>query len=163
MVVHRNGSTGVANLEGHGDKLGPPSRVAPVTGEKASGMGAATKTLSRHRRHHPPLTVEATLYWWRTDERRSMFSQNQFGIMPATTVRFQCVGTLTPKYPQRYRVDLARALDWMPYLNRNELKELAGALAVIIGTQMGVDVAPISADIIDLNLSPGDQASLTAR
>ena len=162
MVVQRNGRIAVANVETPSDKLGPSSTAAPDAGEKAPGMGAAAKTMSRHRRHHPPLTVEATLYWWRSDERRSMFSQNQFGIMPATTVRFQCVGTLTPKYPQRYRVDLARALDWMPYLNRNELKELAGALAVIIRTQMGVDVAPISADVIDLNLSAGDQASLTA-
>ena len=162
MVVHHNGPAGVANFERRGNKLAPSGEVAPVAGEEDPGMGAAANTRSRHRRHHLPLTVEATLYWWRTDERRSMFSQNQFGIMPATTVRFQCVGTLTPKYPQRYRVDLARALDWMPYLNRNELKELAGALAVIIRTQMGVDVAPISADVIDLNLSAGDQASLTA-
>lgn len=156
MVVNQNGQTGVANFERRGNKLAPSSRAAPVVGEEAPDMGAVANSRSRHRRHHLPLTVEATLYWWRTDERRSMYSQNQFGLMPATTVRFRCVGTLGPKFPQRYRVDLARALDWLPCLNRNELKVLAGALAVIIGTQMGVDVAPISGDVIDLNQSAGE-------
>ena len=106
--------------------------------------------------------MEATVYWWRSDERRAAWAPNQFGIMPATPVRFRCVGTLTPKYPQRYRVDLARALDWLPYLERHELKELGASLALMISKKLGVEVAPIAGDVIDLDQA-GAFASLPSR
>ena len=126
-------------------------------GHSLSGVGSPTgirsglKISDRGRQHNVPVPVEATVYWWRSDERRAAWSPNQFGLMPATPIRFRCVGTLTPKYPQRYRVDLARALDWLPYLSRNELKELGASLALMISKKLGVEVAPIAGDVIDLD------------
>ena len=114
-------------------------------------LRSGLKISGRGRQHQVPVPVEATVYWWRSDEGRGSYAPNQFGVMPATPVRFRCVGTLTPKYPHRYRVDLAQALDWLPYLAGNELKELGASLALIISNILGVDVAPISKDVIDLN------------
>ena len=141
--------------------------VRPGNSRSASGTPTSSllglKVGSRGRRHNVPVPVEATVYWWRSDEHRAACaSPSQFGIMPATPVRFRCVGTLTPKYPQRYRVDLARALDWLPYLARNELKELGASLALMISKKLGVEVAPIAGDVIDLDQA-GASASLPSR
>ena len=113
-------------------------------------MRSGLKISGRGRQHLAPVPVEATVYWWVSDERRSSNGSNQFGVNPPRAVRFRCIGTLTPKYPQRYRVELAQVQDWLPYLARNEVKELAASLALIIGEKLGVDVAPISGDVIDL-------------
>tara|TARA_B100000315_G_C14529625_1_gene565526 strand:+ start:802 stop:1110 length:309 start_codon:yes stop_codon:yes gene_type:complete len=101
--------------------------------------------------------VEATVYWWQTDERRAVYVDNQFGMMPAIPVRFSCIGTLTPKFPKRYRVDLAQALDKLPELNRRELKLLGVSLAAAISKELGVEVAPFNGDVINLSLAVDDQ------
>jgi hypothetical protein len=101
--------------------------------------------------------VEATVYWWQTDEHRAVYVDNQFGITPAIRVRFSCIGTLTPKFPKRYRVDLAQALDRLPELNRRELKLLGVSLAAAISRELGVDVAPFNGDVINLSLAIDDQ------
>ena len=94
--------------------------------------------------------MDATVYWWRVDDIRSTHAKNRFGLMPTTPVRFPCIGTLTSKYPKRYRVDLAQVLDWLPDLTSLELKELGSSLAVAVKYKLGVDVAPITADVFDL-------------
>jgi len=78
--------------------------------------------------------------------------QNQFSTMPATPIRFRCLGTSSAKYPKRYRVDLAQALDRLPELNRRELKSLGNALAEALSHKLGVEVASFSPDIIDTSL-----------
>jgi hypothetical protein len=97
--------------------------------------------------------VEATVYWWQTDERRAVYVDNQFGVTAAIPVRFSCIGTLTPKFPKRYRVDLAQALDKLPELNRRELKLLGASLASAISKELGVEVAPFNGDVISLSLT----------
>ena len=94
--------------------------------------------------------VEATVYWWRTEEPRAACVHNQFSIVPAAAVRFRCVGTLTPKLPKRYRVELAQALDRLPDLNQRELKQLGASLATAISEELGIEVAPFNGDVIDL-------------
>ena len=93
-------------------------------------------TTRRARPQQCPVPVEATVYWWRLDEIRSSHARNRFGLMPTTPVRFRCIGTLTAKYPQRYRVDLAQGLDWLPDLSTQELKELGASLAVAISYKL---------------------------
>ena len=104
--------------------------------------------------------MEATVYWWRPDDRRTewapnerrvAWAPNQFGIMPATPIRFRCIGALNSKAPQSYRVDLAQALDRLPDLSRNELRELGASLALMISKKLGVKVVPIDVDVIDLD------------
>ena len=75
--------------------------------------------------------------------------ENQFSEMPATPVRFRCIGSLSTKHPKRFRVDLVQALDWLPELNRRELKALGVTLAAILSKKMGVDVAAVSSEVID--------------
>jgi len=108
------------------------------------------------KQHHAPAPIEATVYWWRSDQRRAACSPNQFGIMPATPVRFRCIGALTAKYPKRYRVELVQALDWLPELTRRELKELGASLATALSVKLGLEVAPFSQDVIDLHLTAAD-------
>ena len=143
MDLTNNGHASVSTAVRPGHS--PSAVVTPMAGR--SGL----KISDRGPQHNVPVPVEATVYWWRSDERRAAWSPNQFGIMPATPIRFRCVGTLTPKFPQRYRVDLARALDWLPYLSRNELKELGASLALMISKKLGVEVASIAGDVIDLD------------
>ena len=107
-------------------------------------------TSRRPRQLQGPVPVDATVYWWRVDDIRSTHAKNRFGLMPTTPVRFPCIGTLTSKYPKRYRVDLAQVLDWLPDLTSLELKELGSSLAVAVKYKLGVDVAPITADVFDL-------------
>lgn len=109
------------------------------------------KISTRRRQHSVPAPVEATVYLWRPDERRGAGSSNQFGIMPAMPIRFRCIGALTSKSPQRYRVDLAQALDRLPDLSRNELKELGVCLALLISKKLGVKVSPVAVDVIELD------------
>ena len=115
--------------------------------------GAGTKDLYRQKR--PLIPVQATVYWWRTDEVRSSNAGNKFCVTPAEPVRFRCIGTLTPKYPRRFRVDLAQALDRLPELTGPELKALGASLATAISKQLGVDVAPLNGQLIDLQVSEG--------
>ncbi len=110
----------------------------------------------RSRDRAAPVLVEATVHWWRTDERRSACSSNQFGVMPTTPVRFRCVGALTPKYPKRYRIELAQALDWLPELSQRELKLLGASLVEAVATKLGVDVAPLNCDVMDLEWTSAD-------
>lgn len=116
-----------------------------------TGGPSGLKISERGRQHNIPVPVEVTVYWWQSDERRAAWAPNHFGLMPAKAVRFRCIGTLTAKYPQRYRVELARALDMLPYLGRNELKELGASLALTISKELGVEVATIAGDVIDLD------------
>ena len=126
--------------------LDPPRR----TGAEPKIMQSGLKISDRGRQHSTPVPVEATVYWWVSDESRSSNAPNHFGVNPPRQVRFRCIGSLTPKYPQRYRVELAQALDWLPYLARNEMKGLAASLALTISKKLGVDVAPVSEGVIDL-------------
>ena len=105
----------------------------------------------RSRDRAAPMLVEATVHWWRTDERRGTCSSNQFGLMPTTPVRFRCVGAISAKYPKRYRIQLAQALDWLPELTPRELKDLGVSLMAAIATKLGVDVAPVSCDVLDMD------------
>lgn len=75
--------------------------------------------------------------------------ENQFSEIPATPVRFRCVGSLSTKYPRRFRVDLVQALDWVPELNQRELKALGITLAGILTKKMGIEVVAVSSEVID--------------
>ena len=119
----------------------------PVTPEPAR------KRRSRDRQPFTPDPVEATVYWWWTDEGRTACMENQFSTMAATPIRFRCIGTSSAKYPKRYRVDLAQALDPLPELNRREMKALGNALADALRRKLGVEVAAFSSDVIDTTLS----------
>ena len=121
----------------------------PVTQEPAR------KRRSRDRQPYTPDPVEATVFWWWTDDGRTACMENQFSTMPATPIRFRCIGTNSAKSPKRYRVDLAQALDWLPELNRRELKSLGAALAEALSRKLGVEVAAFSADVIDTALNDG--------
>ena len=65
-------------------------------------------------------------------------------------IRFRCVGASSARPPQIFRVELARALDWMPVLNRIQINELCSVLALAIGETLGLKIAPIPLDVIDL-------------
>ena len=119
----------------------------PITQEPAR------KRRSRDRQPFSPDPVEATVWWWWTDEGRTACMENQFSTMAATPIRFRCIGTSSAKYPKRYRVDLAQALDPLPELNPRELKALGNALADALSRQLGVEVAAFSSDVIDTVLS----------
>ena len=110
----------------------------------------ATKRRSRDRQPFTPAPIVATVYWWWTNDGRTACMENQFSEMPATPVRFRCIGSLSTKYPRRFRVDLVQALDWLPELNRRELKALGVTLAGILSKKMGVDVAAVSSEVIDI-------------
>ncbi len=124
-----------------------PIAPAPIKPEPAP------KHRSRDRQPYTPEPVEATVFWWWTDEGRTACMENQFSTMPATPIRFRCLGTSSSKYPKRYRVDLAQALDWLPELNRRELKALGNSLAEALSRKLGVEVAPFSPDVIDTVLN----------
>jgi hypothetical protein len=111
------------------------------------------KRRSRDRQPYTPEPVEATVFWWFTDDGRTACMENQFSTVPATPIRFRCIGTNSAKYPKRYRVDPAQALDWLPELNRRELKALGTALAEALSRKLGVEVAPFPADVIDTALN----------
>ena len=113
---------------------------------------SAPRRRSRDRQPYTPEPVEATVFWWFTDDGRSACMENQFSTMAATPIRFRCIGTTSTKYPKRFRVDLAQTLDRLPELNRRELKSLGSALADAISRQLGVEVAPLSPDVIDTDL-----------
>ena len=134
------------------------SRVSQGDGSLPGRMSiisdAGTKEVNRQNRALIP--VEATVYWWRTDEVRSSNSGNKFCVTPAEAVRFRCIGTLTANYPNRIRVDLAQALDRLPELNGPELKALGASLASAISKKLGVDVAPLNGQLIDLQVSTGE-------
>ena len=119
----------------------------PITPEPAR------KRRSRDRQPFTPDPVEVAVYWWWTDDGRTACMENQFSTVPATPIRFRCIGTSSAKYPKRYRVDLAQALDPLPELNRRELKALGNALADALSRKLGVEVAPLSCDVIDTVLS----------
>lgn len=107
------------------------------------------KRRSRDRQPFTPEPVMVTVFWWQTDNGRTACMENQFSPSAATPLRFRCLGTNSSKYPKRYRVDLAQALDLMPELDRRELKALGGAIAVTLSSQLGVEVAACSPDVID--------------
>ena len=122
----------------------------PVDGLTAmANREPATKRRSRDRQPFTPEPVVATVYWWWTDNGRSAWMENQFSTMAATPLRFRCLGTTSAKYPKRYRVDLAQALDPMPELNKRELKALSNAIHVALSRKLGVEVASFSPDVID--------------
>ena len=136
---------------------------APPKGDVDSLSDLASTTPRRRRRadnrnrdRSAPVLVEATVHWWRTDELRAACSSNQFGVMPTTPVRFRCIGSLTPKFPKRYRIDLALALDWLQELSQRELKGLGASLLEAVATKLGVDVALISCEVMDLDSIPAD-------
>lgn len=128
----------------------------PPPGATATVPRPEPNTHNLGRKRYVPIRVEATVYWWRNDERKAGCVFNQFGIMPATPVRFRCIGTMTAKYPQRYRVELARALDWLPDLAPRELKDLGASLAATISKILDVDVAQIGGEVFDLDMSSAD-------
>ena len=109
----------------------------------------ATKRRSRDRQPFTPEPAVATVYWWWTNDGRTACMENQFSTMAATPIRFRCLGTNSTKYPRRFRVDLAQALDPVPELNKRELKALGNAICEALSRQMGVEVAAFSADVID--------------
>ena len=133
----------------------PPNRE--LTDPASTVPGRRRRPDYRSRDPAAPLLVEATVHWWRTDERRGACSPNQFGIMPTSPVRFRCIGALTPKYPKRYRIELAQALDWLPELTQRELKDLGASLVEVIAAKLGVDVAPFNCDVLDLELTSEDR------
>ena len=104
----------------------------------------------RSRERAAPVLVEATVHWWRRDERRGNCAPNQFGVVPTTPVRFRRIGALTPQFPRRYRIDLVQALNWLPELTQRELKGLGASLVEAVAIKMGVYVAPLNCDILDL-------------
>ena len=112
----------------------------------------ARKRRSRDRQPFTPEPVEATVWWWWTNDGRSACMENQFSTMPAIPIRFRCLGTSSTKYPKRYRVDLAQALDRLPELNRRELKALGTALVEALSHKLGMEVASFSSDVIDTTL-----------
>ena len=107
------------------------------------------KRRSRDRQPFTPEPVEATVFWWWTEDGRTACMENQFSTTPPTPIRFRCIGTNSAKYPKRYRVDLAQTLDRLPELNRKELKGLGIALAKALSLKLGVEVAPLSGEVID--------------
>ena len=122
----------------------------PVDGLTAmANREPATKRRSRDRQPFTPEPVVATVYWWWTDNGRSAWMENQFSTMAATPLRFRCLGTTSAKYPKRYRVDLAQALDPMPELNKRELKALSDAIHEALSRKLAVEVASFSPDVID--------------
>ena len=122
----------------------------PVDGLTAmANPEPATKRRSRDRQPFTPEPVVATVYWWWSDDGRSAWMKNQFSTMAATPLRFRCLGTNSAKYPKRYRVDLAQALDPMPELNKRELKVLSNAIHDALRRKLGVEVASFSPDVID--------------
>lgn len=129
----------------------------PAPGATPKSGHPRSRVKSRNRNHQCPVPVEATVYWWRIGERKSHSTANQFGFQPATPIRFRCVGTISPKHPKRYRVELAQALDWMPELTSRELKDLGAALALAVSEKLGVDLAPFNWEVIDLNLEDGSR------
>ena len=125
----------------------------PVDGLTAvANHEPAAKRRSRDRQPFTPEPVVATVYWWWTDDGRSAWMENQFSTMAATPLRFRCLGTNSAKYPKRYRVDLAQALDPMPELNKRELKALSNAIHDALSRKLGVEVASFSPDVIDTAL-----------
>ena len=140
----RNGSTT------NGAEPGHLNGARPFFGRAPTAPGPAVKIRNRGQQQNTPVPVEATVYWWQTGVPNGSCLDNQFGTLPATAVRFRCIGTLTPKYPKRYRVELAQALDTMPHLTRSELRQLGASLAAAIGKELGVEVAPFNGDVIDL-------------
>ena len=90
-----------------------------------------------------------TVFWWHTEVGQSASMGNQFSTKATFALRFRCLGTTTTKYPKRYRVDLAQAMDPMPELDRRELKALGSAISDSLSKQLGVEVAACSPDVID--------------
>ena len=122
----------------------------PVDGLAAvANPEPAAKRRSRDRQPFSPEPIVATVYWWWTDDGRTACMENQFSTMAATPIRFRCLGTNSPKYPKRFRVDLAQALDPLPELNKREMKALGNAITASLTRQLGVEVAAFSPDIID--------------
>jgi len=120
-----------------------PAVANPTTAEPG------VKRRSRDRQPYTPEPIVATVYWWWTDDGRAACMENQFSTMAATPLRFRCLGTNSAKYPRRFRVDLAQALDPVPELNKRELKALGNAICEALQRQLGVEVAAFSADVID--------------
>ena len=114
----------------------------PVDGFTAvANPEPATKRRSRDRQPFTLEPVVATVYWWWSDDGRSAMMENQFSTMAATPLRFRCLGTTNAKYPKRYRVDLAQALDPMPKLNKRELEALSNAIHDALSRKLRVEVA----------------------
>ncbi|MAN93595.1 MAG: hypothetical protein FI711_04825 [SAR202 cluster bacterium] len=109
----------------------------------------ATKRRSRDRQPFTPAPIVATVYWWWTQDGRTACMENQFSTMAATPIRFRCLGANGGKYPKRFRIDLAQALDPLPELNKREMKALGNAIVESLSRKLGVEVAAISPDIID--------------
>ena len=127
----------------------PPISIPETTPDDQVEAGQAKRRRSRDREPFRPDPIDATVYWWWTNDGRTACMENQFSEMPATPVRFRCIGSLSTKYPRRFRVDLVQALDWLPELNRRELKALGVTLAGILSKKMGVDVVAVSSEVID--------------
>ncbi|MEC8857765.1 MAG: hypothetical protein VX664_10290 [Chloroflexota bacterium] len=107
-----------------------------------------TKCRSRDRKPYTPEPIVATVWWW-TANGRTAGMENQFSTKAAIPLRFRCLGSNSAKYPKRYRVDLAQALDPMPELDKKEMKALGIAICEALSRQLGVEVAAFSADVID--------------
>jgi len=118
-----------------------------LVSERASEQ--STKRRSRDRQPFTPDPVMVTVFWWQANDGRATSPDNQFSASAAIPLRFRCLGTNSSKYPKRYRVDLAQAMDPMPELDRRELKALGGAISESLSKELGVEVATCSPDVID--------------
>ncbi len=127
----------------------PPTSLTETTPVDPTKAGQGKPRRSRDREPFRPDPIDITVYWWWTNDGRTACMENQFSEMPATPVRFRCVGSLSAKHPRRFRIDLVQTLDWLPELNRRELKALGVTLAGILSKKMGVAVAAVSSEVID--------------
>ena len=136
MILALQGTDPVSGAMAHPQSLGTASE-------------SALKRRSRDREPCSPDPVMVTVLRWHTELRQSASMENQFSTKSAFALRFRCLGTTTTKYPKRYRVDLAQAMDPMPELDRRELKALGSAISDSLSKQLGVEVAACSPDVID--------------
>ena len=136
MILTLQGTDTVSGAITHPQSPGTVSESAP-------------KRRSRDRQPFSPDPVMVTVFWWHTEVGQSASMENQFSTKSAFALRFRCLGTTTTKYPKRYRVDLAQAMDPMPELDRRELKALGSAISDSLSKQLGVEVAACSPDVID--------------
>ncbi len=91
--------------------------------------------------------VELAFYHWNPND----CGGKQFSTKPTLPIRFRCVGAPSASPTRLIRVELARALDPMPVVDRIQITEFCGALALAIGETLGLEISPIPPDLIDFS------------